>query len=62
MNRVVKGWHTLDFCTLGASEIALKAKCACGAPAVFHDGNARGTATHAWRCEACFVVIALASD
>ena len=66
--RSVHGWHRVVDCTLSIEEIARRAIChLCGAPAVFHDANAYGTATHAWRCEAwrceaCFVVIALASD
>ena len=48
---------------LAPPEIARKATCGlCGERAVFHDAQARGMDKNSWRCETCFIPIALQQD
>ena len=60
---MAKYWHTLDKCTLEPREIVLKATCGlCGERAVYHDAQASGMDKSSWRCETCFIPIALQQD
>ena len=56
-------WHHVNKCNFVQDEEHVNPKCfLCKSSALFHNPTAPGNDKKAWRCETCFIPIALQQD